>query len=223
MLSLLFVGFVGGIVFWGGFNTAMEATNTLEFCISCHEMRDTVYEEYKQTIHYSNRTGVRAVCSDCHVPKDWAHKMARKVKASGEIWGKLAGAHASSTPPPPRVVATPAALELVALLQAKHGPELMFHQSGGCCDNSAANCYLPGEITMGAGDVYLGDIGGCRFYIGKAQYETWKHTQLIIDVIDGHGGGTFSLEGPEGKAFHTRSRVFSPEELVALGIQPPVP
>ena len=68
------------------------------------------------------------------------------------------GAHASSTPPPPRVVATPAALELVALLQAKHGPELMFHQSGGCCDNSAANCYLPGEITMGAGDVYLGDM-----------------------------------------------------------------
>ena len=91
LLSLLFVGFVGGIVFWGGFNTAIEATNTLEFCISCHEMRDTVYEEYKQTIHYSNRTGVRAVCSDCHVPKDWAHKMARKVKASGEIWGKLAG------------------------------------------------------------------------------------------------------------------------------------
>lgn len=91
LLSPLFVGFVGGIVFWGGFNTAMEATNTLEFCISCHEMRDTVYEEYKQTIHYSNRTGVRAVCSDCHVPKDWAHKMARKVKASGEIWGKLAG------------------------------------------------------------------------------------------------------------------------------------
>ena len=91
LLSLLFVGFVGGIVFWGGFNTAMEATNTLEFCISCHEMRDTVYEEYKQTIHYSNRTGVRAVCSECHVPKDWAHKMARKVKASGEIWGKLAG------------------------------------------------------------------------------------------------------------------------------------
>ena len=129
------------------------------------------------------------------------------------------GAHASSTPPPPRVVATPAALELVALLQAKHGPELMFHQSGGCCDNSAANCYLPGEITMGAGDVYLGDIGGCRFYIGKAQYETWKHTQLIIDVIDGYGGGTFSLEGPEGKAFHTRSRVFTAMELAELAVQ----
>ena len=114
-----------------------------------------------------------------------------------------------------RVVATPAALELVAQLQAQHGLELMFHQSGGCCDNSAANCFLPGEITMGAGDVFLGDIGGCPFYIGKAQYATWKHTQLIIDVIEGHGG-TFSLEGPEGKAFHTRSRVFTPQELEDL-------
>lgn len=114
-----------------------------------------------------------------------------------------------------KVVATPAALELVAQLQAQYGPELMFHQSGGCCDNSAANCFLPGEITMGAGDVYLGDIGGCPFYIGKAQYETWKHTQLIIDVIEGTGG-TFSLEGATGKAFHTRSRVFTTEELAEL-------
>src|ERR1700757_2352236 len=77
LLTLLVVGFVGGIVFWGGFNTALEQTNTLEFCISCHEMRDNVYQEYKETIHYSNRTGVRAVCSDCHVPKDWTHKMVR--------------------------------------------------------------------------------------------------------------------------------------------------
>ena len=114
-----------------------------------------------------------------------------------------------------KVVATPAALELVAFLKTKHGPELMFHQSGGCCDNSAANCYLPGEITMGAGDVYLGDVGGSPFYIGKAQYQYWRHTQLIIDVIDGHGG-TFSLEGPEGKAFHTRSRVFTEAELAEL-------
>jgi hypothetical protein len=114
-----------------------------------------------------------------------------------------------------KVVATPAALELVAELQAQYGPELMFHQSGGCCDNSAANCFLPGEITMGAGDVYLGDIGGCPFYIGMAQYAYWKHTQLIIDVIEGTGG-TFSLEGPTGKAFHTRSRVFTPEELAQL-------
>ncbi len=117
-----------------------------------------------------------------------------------------------------KVVATPAALELVAFLKTKYGPELMFHQSGGCCDNSAANCYLPGEITMGAGDVYLGDVGGAPFYIGRAQYEYWKHTQLIIDVIDGHGG-TFSLEGPEGKAFHTRSRVFTAEEMAELARQ----
>jgi len=114
-----------------------------------------------------------------------------------------------------RVVATPAALELVAQLQAKSGPQLMFHQSGGCCDNSAANCLLPGEITMGAGDVYLGDIAACPFYMGRAQYETWKHTQLVIDVTEGYGG-TFSLEGPEGKAFHTRSRVFTAWELEEL-------
>lgn len=120
-----------------------------------------------------------------------------------------------------KVIATPAALELVALLQSKYGQDLMFHQSGGCCDNSAANCYLPGEITMGAGDVYLGEIGGCPFYMGRAQYEYWKHTQLIIDVIDGHGGGTLSLEGPEGKAFHTRSRVFTDDELAELGIARP--
>jgi cytochrome c-type protein NapC len=91
LLTLLIAGFISGIVFWGGFNTVMEATNTLEFCIGCHEMRDTVYQEYKETIHYSNRTGVRAVCSDCHVPKDWTHKMIRKVQASKEVWGKLLG------------------------------------------------------------------------------------------------------------------------------------
>jgi uncharacterized protein (DUF779 family) len=113
-----------------------------------------------------------------------------------------------------KVIATPAALELVARLKQQHGA-LLFHQSGGCCDNSAANCYLPGELTIGAGDVYLGDIGGCPFYISRTQYAYWKHTQLIIDVIDGHGG-TFSLEGPEGKAFHTRSRVFSEEELAQI-------
>lgn len=113
-----------------------------------------------------------------------------------------------------KVIATTAALELIEFLKKKHGG-LMFHQSGGCCDNSAANCYLPGELTIGAGDVYLGEIGGCPFYIGKLQYGYWKHTQLIIDVIEGHGGA-FSLEGPEGKAFHTRSRLFSDAELAEL-------
>lgn len=83
--------FVAGIIFWGGFNTLMEATNRMEFCISCHEMRDTVYQEYKKTVHYSNRTGVRAICSDCHVPKDWGRKMLRKIQASQEVWGKITG------------------------------------------------------------------------------------------------------------------------------------
>jgi cytochrome c-type protein NapC len=91
LLSLLVVGFFSGIFFWGGFNTAMEATNSLEFCIGCHEMRDNVYVEYKKTIHYTNRTGVRAICSDCHVPKDWTHKMIRKIQASKEVWGKITG------------------------------------------------------------------------------------------------------------------------------------
>lgn len=83
--------FAAGIIFWGGFNTAMEATNTMDFCISCHEMEDYVYQEYKGTIHDVNRSGVGAVCSDCHVPKEWTHKMIRKVYASKEIWGKLTG------------------------------------------------------------------------------------------------------------------------------------
>jgi uncharacterized protein (DUF779 family) len=109
-----------------------------------------------------------------------------------------------------RVIATEAALALIAQLQAEHGP-VMFHQSGGCCDNSAANCYLPTDLTIGAQDVLLGRVGGAPFYIGKSQYEYWKHTQLILDVIEGQGG-TFSLEGSTGRAFHTRSRLFSDAE-----------
>ncbi|WP_209597148.1 NapC/NirT family cytochrome c [Ruegeria sp. HKCCSP351] len=83
--------FAAGIIFWGGFNTAMEATNTKEFCVSCHEMRDFVYAEYQGTIHDVNRSGVGAVCSDCHVPKDWTHKIIRKIKASKELYGKVVG------------------------------------------------------------------------------------------------------------------------------------
>ncbi len=84
-------GFLAGVMFWGGFNTALEVTNTEKFCISCHEMRDTVYEELKTTIHYSNRSGVRAVCSDCHVPYNWTDKVARKVQATKEVYGKIFG------------------------------------------------------------------------------------------------------------------------------------
>lgn len=91
LLTLLVTGFFAGIVFWGGFNTAMEATNTLGFCTGCHEMHDNVFKEYSTTIHYQNRTGVQATCSDCHVPKDWVHKLMRKIQASNEIFHWLAG------------------------------------------------------------------------------------------------------------------------------------
>ena len=84
-------GFIAGIIFWGGFNTALEYTNTEQFCIGCHEMRDNVYQELQSTIHYSNRSGVRATCSDCHVPHNWTDKIARKMQASKEVWGKIFG------------------------------------------------------------------------------------------------------------------------------------
>lgn len=88
---LLIAGFVAGILFWGGLHWAVEASNTEEFCISCHEMRDNVYEEYTHTVHYSSASGVGAVCSDCHVPKEWLPKMIRKVKATGEIYHHFRG------------------------------------------------------------------------------------------------------------------------------------
>jgi cytochrome c-type protein NapC len=79
------------VIFWGGFNTAMEVTNTEQFCVSCHEMRDNVYQEIQPTIHFTNRSGVRAICSDCHVPHNWTYKMARKMQASKEVWGWIFG------------------------------------------------------------------------------------------------------------------------------------
>lgn len=84
-------GFLMGIIFWGGFNTALELTNTETFCTGCHEMRDNVFAELKTTIHYSNRSGVRATCPDCHVPHEWTPKIARKMQASKEVWGKIFG------------------------------------------------------------------------------------------------------------------------------------
>jgi cytochrome c-type protein NapC len=92
ILAISSVFFVVGILFWGGFHTGLEMTNTLDFCTTCHEMRDNVYAEYRETIHYSNRTGVRAICSDCHVPREWGPKMIRKARASMEVWGKITGA-----------------------------------------------------------------------------------------------------------------------------------
>ena len=90
-LVLLIIGGLGGIIFWGGFNTAMELTNTTEFCISCHEMEDNVYQEYKETIHFKNTSGVEASCSDCHVPRPWIYKVIRKIQASSELYHKMLG------------------------------------------------------------------------------------------------------------------------------------
>lgn len=93
-LSLGFLtlgGFLGGVIFWGAFNTALEVTNTEAFCVSCHEMRANVYEELTRTVHFANRSGVRASCPDCHVPHNWTDKIARKMQASKEVWGKIFG------------------------------------------------------------------------------------------------------------------------------------
>jgi cytochrome c-type protein NapC len=89
--TVLIAGGIGGIIFWGGFNWAMEVANTEQFCISCHEMRDNVYKELQQTVHFTNRSGVRARCSDCHVPHDWFHKVRRKIQASNELLHKVLG------------------------------------------------------------------------------------------------------------------------------------
>ncbi len=91
LLLFLFSVFIVGILFWGAFNTAMEETNNMEFCITCHEMKENVYQEYRHTIHYSNRTGVRATCPDCHVPREWGHKLLRKIQATNELMHKLLG------------------------------------------------------------------------------------------------------------------------------------
>lgn len=116
----------------------------------------------------------------------------------------------------PKVIATEKTLELIEFLKVKHGP-LMFHQSGGCCDGSSPMCYPEGEFLIGDQDLLLGEIGGSKFYMSKSQYEYWKHTQLIIDVIVGRGG-MFSLEGPEGFRFLTRSRLYTEEERITLNL-----
>jgi len=107
--GIFLAGSLAGILFWGGFNTFMEYSNTLPFCISCHEMRQTVYPEYQKSSHYKNASGVRAICSDCHVPKSWTAKLVRKIKASNELYHKLRG-----------TIDTPAKFEVRRLQMAEH-------------------------------------------------------------------------------------------------------
>lgn len=118
-----------------------------------------------------------------------------------------------------RVGITPEAEAVLRDLVAEHGP-LLFHQSGGCCDGSSPMCYPRREFKVGQRDVYLGDVAGTPVYIGALQYEAWRHTQLLIDVVPGRGGG-FSLEAPLGVRFLTRSRVFDAAEQAWLDACPP--
>jgi len=120
-----------------------------------------------------------------------------------------------------RVEITDQAGEMVLRLKAQHG-DLIFHQSGGCCDGSAPMCFPRGDFRVGPQDVLLGEIAGCAFFIGAAQFEYWQHTQLVIDVVPGRGSG-FSLEAPEGVRFLTRSRVFTDDEVSALAAAGPPP
>ncbi|CAN5304607.1 DUF779 domain-containing protein [soil metagenome] len=132
---------------------------------------------------------------------------------------------------PPRALITAAAVELLTTLQERHGA-LMFHQSGGCCDGSSPMCYPEGDFLVGDRDVLLGllDTGakgfakqpsGVPVWIGDAQFELWKNTQLVIDAVPGRGGG-FSLEAPEGMRFLSRGRAFTDAEIESLQAEMPV-
>jgi cytochrome c-type protein NapC len=123
-LGTLAVGFVAGIIFWGGFHWSLEVTNTEEFCISCHEMRENVFKEYRNTIHYSNRTGVRATCPDCHVPREWQYKLPRKIRASNELLHKVLG-----------TIDTPAKFNARRLKMAQHEWERMKGNDSRECRN----------------------------------------------------------------------------------------
>ena len=130
---------------------------------------------------------------------------------------RQAGTSVSEVPArdvPAQVVSTAAAVALMEKLAQKHGP-LMFHQSGGCCDGSSPMCYPRGEFLVGDSDVLLATLGDTPFYMSRSQFEYWKHTQIILDVVPGRGG-MFSLEGPEGVRFLVRSRVFTDVEIGAL-------
>jgi len=116
--------------------------------------------------------------------------------------------------PPPRVVATEAAEALIAEIRDEH-PDILFHQSGGCCDGSSPMCFPTAEFTVGDSDVRLGEVAGVAVWISRPQFEAWRHTQIILDVVPGRGG-MFSLDNGRERRFLTRSRAFTGEEMAAL-------
>ncbi len=134
-IGVFFSVFTLGILFWGAFNTSMEVTNTETFCISCHEMEHNVYKEYKKTVHYENRTGVRATCPDCHVPKEWWHKVVRKVSATNELFHKIMGS-----------VDTPEKFEAKRLELAEHVWDTMKETDSREC----RNCHAFNSMSLAA-------------------------------------------------------------------------
>ncbi|WP_439487642.1 DUF779 domain-containing protein [Algoriphagus sp.] len=114
-----------------------------------------------------------------------------------------------------RVLVTDTAKEVIDTLRKRFNPELMFHQSGGCCDGSSPMCFEKGDFKVGAQDIWLGEVYGCDFFISADQFEYWKHTQLTLDVVQGRGS-SFSIEIPMGIRFMIRSKLFTSEELENL-------
>lgn len=131
LATLLIVGGIGGVLFWGGFNWALELTNTEAFCISCHEMRDNPYKELQETIHFKNRSGVRATCPDCHVPHEWFYKIRRKIQASNEVLHKILG-----------TIGTPEKFEQHRLELAQHVWATMKENNSHEC----RNCHSAGSM-----------------------------------------------------------------------------
>ena len=140
--------------------------------------------------------------------------MSEPASPSAERVEPVTAEQADNAGTPLRVTATPAALELIEELRAEHGP-VMFHQSGGCCDGSSPMCYPVGDFIVGDGDVHLGQVGDADFFISRSQFEVWKHTHIMLDVVPGRGG-MFSLENGREKRFHIRSRLFTSAENAAL-------
>lgn len=184
---LLLLGlFVAGILFWGGFNTVMEWTNREEFCISCHEMKDNVYAEYRNTVHYSNRSGVRATCPDCHVPKEWGPKMIRKIQASNEVLHKILGS-----------IDTPEKFNAKRLELAQHEWDRMKANDSKACRNCHNFEYFDYAV-QGRRSSHMHQEG---LNAGKTCIDCHKGIAHTLPQVDQHIGNA-NQEGAAPEVFH---------------------
>lgn len=178
--------FVAGIVFWGGFNWALEATNKESFCISCHEMEENVFREYQNTIHYTNRTGVRATCPDCHVPKEWGPKMIRKIQASNEVLHKILGS-----------IDTPEKFNAKRLELAGHEWERMKKTDSREC----RNCHNFEYFDYGAQGRRSANMHQTGLNEGKTCIDCHKGIAHTLPQVNQHIGEA-NEEGASDKQFH---------------------